>query len=824
MSLLDGYTEEQPKQYKKKKIDEPETTSLLDGYVEPEQQPSLVDNVLQGGVDIIQSLPEATKTFGQGLALGNHRIGSGLGDVLAFAGDKYNIPTLSDYGRTVNEYWGNRANNIEMNPEYEQIKNITNPKMTLPVIANAIGSQGANMAQSLMGGVLGTAMTGGNPVGGIAGSLMPNLILEGSYLDKVREFQEKYNRIPTQEELIKIQNVSLAEKGLNSTIETVADKLLFNKFFPNNPVQQGVKELGKRIGKGIIEQGLTEGITEGMQEGVSVGAEKLLNLNDQNLKENLGRIGNSAGMGAIGGAFFGGTGGALAQQPVQTQQEQTRVNPVDYAKEVSAKVLDGGRELYNNAVNQPTAFDMMKELSNNGNYSNIRELAPNIANKQEKTNNDSLLKGFKENTEQNNDTVNKEVEQPSDTVKLSNEELLEKYQEAISKSETQNNLQVENKEKGNTNKLDVEAIAKERAELLNQDFIKNQKKYIAEQRKQGWDSNADNLEQELEEYIQKGQNQYVGQYNLDFANAIKNKDYNKLISILAQGKGSNEVSKKLFTKYTGVKLPSTIEGKKNAILEWAGKDIDEYNNELREKQNKRQEERDREIREENLKRAKSELEDINVNSSGKTMNEREFIDNLYNNGYQLEKMKQGIKPVYYLYKSNSGYKFTKPIEKIYIDDLYKNGANTYAKKNNINTVDEATKELNKYGITVSKSDTPDIMSFDGNGEMYDVSYNNETMLVRKEDLTDLDNILDEFNIEQKTTDTQETRTQQENNKTVEEIAPKTAEKQQQNTVSEDKPKEKTEQQEIIDSATEIIDKNSENKNLPIYKITKNDNF
>lgn len=447
MSLLDGYTEEQPKQYKKKKIDE---SPLLDGYTEPEQQPSFVDNVLQGGVDMIHSIPEATKTFGQGLALGNHRIGAGLGDVLAFAGDKYNIPTLSNYGRTVNEFWGNRANNIQMNPEYEQVKNITNPKMTLPIIANAIGSQGANTAQSLMGGVLGTAMTGGNPVGGVAGALMPNLILEGGYLDKIKDFQNKYGRIPTQEELAKIQNVALAEKGLNSAIETVADRLLFNKIFPNNPVQKGLKELGKRIGKGIVEQGITEGITEGVQEGVSIGAEKLLNLNDKNLKENLGRIGNSAGMGAIGGAFFGGTGGALAQQPTQKAQEQNNVSPVDYAKEVSAKVLDGGKELYNNAVNQPTAFDMMKTLSNNGNYSNIRELAPNIVAKQEQANNDnSLLKGYKDS-----DTVDKKVAQSSDTVKQSNEELQAKYQEAISKSETQNNLQIENNEKGNTNKTD----------------------------------------------------------------------------------------------------------------------------------------------------------------------------------------------------------------------------------------------------------------------------------------------------------------------------------------------------------------------------------
>ena len=446
MSLLDGYTEEKPIKHKKIE-EEPEiTSSLLDGYVEPEQKPSVVNNVLQGGVDMLQSIPEATKTFGQGLALGNHRIGAGLGDVLAFAGDKFSIPTLSNYGRTVNEFWGNKADNIQINPEYEQVKNITNPKMTLPIIANAIGTQGANTAQSLMGGVLGTAMTGGNPVGGVAGALMPNLILEGNYLDKIKDFQNKYGRIPTQEELAKIQNVTLAEKGLNSTIETVADRLLFNKIFPNNPVQKGLKELGKRIGKGIFEQGLTEGITEGMQEGVSVGAEKLLNLNDQNLKENLGRIGNSAGMGAIGGAFFGGTSGALAQQPVQRQQEQNNVNPIDYAKEVSAKVLDGGRELYNNAVNQPTAFDMMKTLSNNGNYSNIRELAPNIVAKQEQANNDnSLLKGYKDS-----DTVDKKVAQSSDTVKQSNEELQAKYQEAISKSETQNNLQIENNEKGNT--------------------------------------------------------------------------------------------------------------------------------------------------------------------------------------------------------------------------------------------------------------------------------------------------------------------------------------------------------------------------------------
>lgn len=228
------------------------------------------------------------------------------------------------------------------------------------------------------------------------------------------------------------------------------------------------------------------------------------------------------------------------------------------------------------------------------------------------------------------------------------------------------------------NDIDVEALAKERAELLNQDFIKQHRKYIESERKKGWEQNADNLEKQLEEYIASGKNQYEGQHNIDFANAIKDKDYKNLIPILAQGKGSNETSKKLFTKYTGVKLPNTMEGKKNAILEWAGKDIEEYNKEVKEAFDKRQAEREQKYKNEELEAAIKDLQDerIRIGKTGEVITKQEHIKRLVDSGeYKLEKSKQGIKPIYHLWNDKgTGYKFTSRAERLYIDSLYKNSA------------------------------------------------------------------------------------------------------------------------------------------------------
>ena len=238
-------------------------------------------------------------------------------------------------------------------------------------------------------------------------------------------------------------------------------------------------------------------------------------------------------------------------------------------------------------------------------------------------------------------------------------------------SEVQPKAEEKTAQKSEIGGINVEELARERAELLNQDFIKNQRKYIEEQRKKGWDSSADNLERELEEYIKSGKNQYLGQFNIDFANAIKNKDYNTVLSLLAQGKGSNEVSKKLFEKYTGVKLPSTIEGKKNAILEWAGKDIDEYNAEIKEAYAKKQAEREKEAKERELNYAIDELKNERIRTEGwGVITKQEFIKNLIDSGYTLEKKKQGIKPVYSLWKDKFGYSFKTRNERLYIDELF----------------------------------------------------------------------------------------------------------------------------------------------------------
>lgn len=409
--------------------------------------------------------------------------------------------------------------------------------------------------------------------------------------------------------------------------------------------------------------------------------------------------------------------------------------------------------------------------------------------------------------------------------------------------ELRNNLPVENTEnlqaneiaeqKVNTNEVDVEAIAKERAELLNQDFIKSRRKYAEEQREKGWTTSADSIDNETNEYIASGKNQYDGQHNLDFANAIKDKDYSKLISIVAQGKGSNEVSKKLFTKYTGVKLPTTIEGKKEAILKWAGKDINEYKNEIAEANEKKRAEQEKAYKEQELHDATRELESDRVRVNDKVITRKELLDDLFDKGYELEKTKQGIKPVYKLWKNGKGYKFTKREEKLYIDELYKNGA----KVNNLSEQD-AINELKKNGLDVKWDENGiDIFAENGQRGTYDVTYNGETMTVRKDSITDVDSIYDEFGIEpQKQPEKNEVKESIETNnelkdyKDIKDLSEAVAKKHIEEVKGQGTnfPKISNELKEakekLVSMADEIMDKNSTDKKLPLFKILKKDDI
>lgn len=666
----------------------------------------------------IASVPEAGKQFVQGVKYSYPEFGKGVNDLVALLGDKTGLEGLSNFGKSNAEFWGNIAEANKRPNQYQGLEGLSNKSTILPTIAGSIGDQASNILMAGGGGAGGARLAGQIGTKGLAkagliaaGTSIPNLAQEGSYLDKVQQFQEINGRMPTPEELKQIQNVAIGEKAVNTILETVADRLLFGKLFPEGTATKGLKQ----IGKNIAQQGVTEAGTEAMQEGVSIGAEKMLGLNNDDLAANLRRVGESAAIGGIvGGTMAGGT--SLAAQPYETQfpQNENTNNAVEAIKNVSAQVLSNGKELYN-SVNEPTAFDMMRNLSEHGAYTpsieelapntvakmqsetpaenkapkkskktKIKELAPNTVEKieeQANTTNDALIDIGKNNDE----VLSKHIEPENNTEEaekiknLAPNTVAKINQEPDERVENTENLQANEivGQEGNTNNLDVEAIAKERAELLNQDFIKNQRKYIADNRKKGWIQNADNFERELEEYIKSGKNQYEGQHNIDFANDLVNKNYERLISILAQGKGSNEVSKKLFEKYTGVKLPSTIEGKKNAILEWAGKNVEEYNNELKDRYAKKQAEREQAAKDEELKNAINELENTRVKTkSGVILTKRQFIKDLFDSGYELEKKKQGIKPVYQLMKGNSGYNFNSRIERLYIDELYKNGANT----------------------------------------------------------------------------------------------------------------------------------------------------
>lgn len=665
----------------------------------------------------IASVPEAGKQFVQGVKYSYPEFGKGVNDLVALLGDKTGLEGLSNFGKSNAEFWGNIAEANKRPNQYQGLEGLSNKSTILPTIAGSIGDQASNILMAGGGGAGGARLAGQIGAKGLAkagliaaGTSIPNLAQEGSYLDKVQQFQEINGRMPTPEELKQIQNVAIGEKAVNTILETVADRLLFGKLFPEGTATKGLKQ----IGKNIAQQGVTEAGTEAMQEGVSIGAEKMLGLNNDDLAANLRRVGESAAIGGIvGGTMAGGT--SLAAQPYETQfpQNENTNNAVEAIKNVSAQVLSNGKELYN-SVNEPTAFDMMRNLSEHGAYTpsieelapntvakmqsetpaenkapkkskktKIKELAPNTVEKieeQANTTNDALIDIGKNNDE----VLSKHIEPENNTEEaekiknLAPNTVAKINQEPDERVENTENLQANEivGQEGNTNNLDVETIAKERAELLNQDFIKNQRKYIADNRKKGWTQNAENFERELEEYIKTGKNQYEGQHNIDFANNLVNKNYERLISILAQGKGSNEVSKKLFEKYTGVKLPSTIEGKKNAILEWAGKDVEEYNNELKDRYAKKQAEREQERQKEKEKEYISELEDSmrRVTSwDNKVLSSKEFIEELKNRDFKLEKTKRGIKPVYRLIdKDNTFYSFTKPSEKFYIDKLWNN--------------------------------------------------------------------------------------------------------------------------------------------------------
>ena len=399
MGLYDDILEEQP-QAAPQKIIQKNTqqkksgSGLYDDLLA--EQPAEQKPTFAESHPFIASLPETGVTFGRAAKKSYYDFGAGLNDALALAGDKTGIKPLADFGKNNAEFWQERSDDVgaRINDNYQHLSGLTDKSTVLPTIANAVGSQATNLLMAAGGGVAaGTAAkaAGLGKVGtGIAttiGTGIPNLAQEGQYLDKIQAFQNVYGRLPNADELKAIQNTAIAEKGINTALETVSDRLLFGKLFPQGAATKGVKGILKSAG----EQTLTEGITEGMQEGVSIGAEKLLGINQG---DNLSRLGEAVGMGALTGGILG-AGATAISQPIDTQLPQA---PTEALQNVSAKLVDGGKVLYDSAtdtlnnaanavngiVNQPTAADVLHQLSREGVFSNnqnIEAIAPNIAEK-----------------------------------------------------------------------------------------------------------------------------------------------------------------------------------------------------------------------------------------------------------------------------------------------------------------------------------------------------------------------------------------------------------------------------------------------------------
>ena len=404
MGLYDDLLEEQPKVAPQKNVkNNTKSSGLYDDLLveEPQQtQPTFAENH-----PFVASIPEAGKQFGVRAVKSFPEFARGVNDLTALIGDKTSLNGLSDFGRSNAEFWQTQSDKIQIDPKYQGLKGLSSKETFLPTVLGSVGDQATNLLMAGGGGGAGAkaaatmGLKGAAKAGLItAGTSIPNLAQEGTYLDKIQQFQELNGRMPTLEELKQIQNVALGEKAINTALETVSDRLLFGKFFPEGAVTKGVKGVIKSAG----QQALTEAATEGMQEGVSIGAEKLLGMNQG---DNLARLADAMAIGGVTGGVMGGVGTA-ASQPLNTQfdENQSAINPVEAIQNVSAKIVDGGKVLYDSAadklnaaasnianattavgdmVSAPSSFDTLRALSKEGALSNhIENIAPNTVKKQ----------------------------------------------------------------------------------------------------------------------------------------------------------------------------------------------------------------------------------------------------------------------------------------------------------------------------------------------------------------------------------------------------------------------------------------------------------
>ena len=364
-----------------------------------------IDNEItkQDEISVLDVALETGKQFGTRAAKSYLDFSKGLGDTGALISDKItkvkeNIPleirqkakpvayalspaiassidnseASANFHKKNAEFWQNQSDKIQIDKEYSGLEGLSGGwKKAVPTIAGEIGGQATNLLMALGGGAAGGLAAKGLGVGKVAtaglvttGTAIPNLTQEGNYLDKIKAFEKIHGRKPTQDELGLIQNVALGEKVINATAETVADKFLFGKIFPNS-VPKGIKAKTIKALKDVGQQAFTEGLTETAQETISIGAENILGIADNS--QNAHRLIESGVIGGLTGGILGGAG-SLASQPYNENFKQNeKVN--NYIANVYGKVLDGGKELYNSAVtgmkniiSEPSAFDKMKEL------------------------------------------------------------------------------------------------------------------------------------------------------------------------------------------------------------------------------------------------------------------------------------------------------------------------------------------------------------------------------------------------------------------------------------------------------------------------------
>lgn len=395
MGLYDDILEEQPIKAAPQKNATIQGSGLFDDLLveEPQTQPTFSE-----AHPILASTPEALKQFGTRAVKSYPEFAKGLNDLVALAGDKTGLQGVSDFGRSNAQFWQEQSDKIQIDPKYQGVKGLQSKETVLPTIMGSLGDQASNLLMAGGGGAAGAKAAVGLGLKGAAktglitaGTAVPNLAQEGQYLDKIEAFKNVYGRIPTAEELRQIQNTAIVEKATNTALETVSDKLLFGKMFPQGAITKDVKGIIKNAG----QQALTEAATEGMQESVSIGAEKALGINQGN---NLERLADSMAIGGITGGVMGGVTSAAAQ-PYNTQfpENQNVVNPTETLKNVSAQILDNGKVLYNSAAdnilkaanelnnlaNTPDTFDTLRALSKDGAFSNktLEEIAPKTAKK-----------------------------------------------------------------------------------------------------------------------------------------------------------------------------------------------------------------------------------------------------------------------------------------------------------------------------------------------------------------------------------------------------------------------------------------------------------